>query len=68
MKQIFTVALISFCGLCIPAQAATPKLGAVSPDVILKESKFAQNASKKISDEFAQRRAEITSQIETIKQ
>jgi outer membrane protein len=68
MKRFFTVALISFCGLCISAHAANPKLGAVSPDVILKESKFAQTASKKISDEFAPRSVEITAQIETIKQ
>jgi outer membrane protein len=68
MKKLFAVALVSLCALATSAQAATPKIGAVFPEVILKDSKFAQTASKKISDEFAPRSAAIDRQVETIKQ
>lgn len=68
MRKLLAVTLVSLCALSISALAAPPKIGAVSPEVILKESKFAQTASKKISDEFAPRSAAIAAQIETIKQ
>jgi outer membrane protein len=68
MKKLFAVALLALCAVGTPAHAVTPKIGAVFPEVILKESKFAQTASKKISDEFAPRSAAIAAQVETIKQ
>lgn len=68
MKRLITVTLISLCALSSAANAATLKIGSVSPEIILKESKFAQIASKKLSDEFAPRNAAIAAQIETIKQ
>ncbi len=68
MNKLFVSALISLCALSISAHAATPKIGAVSPEVILKESKFAQIASKKINDEFALRSVEIADQIVAFKQ
>jgi outer membrane protein len=68
MKKQLTVALLSLCALNTFAIAASPKIGAVFPEVILKESKFAQIASKKLNDEFAPRSAAIAAQIEVIKQ
>ena len=68
MKKIIAVALLSVCALSTSANAATPKIGAVFPEIILKESKFAQAASKKINTEFAPRSAALAAQVEVIKQ
>ncbi len=68
MKITIATAVISLCGLCIAAHAANLKIGFVSPEIILKESRVAKIYSKKINDEFAPRSAVITGQSETIKQ
>lgn len=68
MKHLLAIAILVQCVLHTSAFAQTSKIGAVFPEVILKESKFAQLASKKLNSEFAPRRGAIDAQIETIKQ
>lgn len=68
MKHLLAITLLSLCAQSSSAYAEPPKIGAVFPEVILKESKFAQRASKKLNDEFGPRSAAIAAQIETIKQ
>jgi outer membrane protein len=68
MKQLLAITILLLCALTSSAFATAPKIGAVFPEIILKESKFAQIAGKKLSDEFAPRRAAIAAQIEAIKQ
>lgn len=68
MKQLLAITVFSLYALTSSAYAEAAKIGAVFPEVILKESKFAQLASTKLNDEFTPRRAAIAAQIETIKQ
>jgi len=68
MKSLLASVLLSTVVAAMPAWAQAPKLGAVSPEVILRESKYAQDASKKLNDEFAPRNAAIAKRIESIKQ
>lgn len=68
MKTLFVTAILSICAAAAPAMAQTPKIGSVSPEVILRDSKFAQSASKKLNDEFAPRNAALAKQFEAFKQ
>lgn len=68
MKNLLATVILGLCVLHTSAYAQTSKIGAVFPEVILKESKFAQLASKKLNSEFAPRRDAIAAQIEATRQ
>jgi len=68
IKNFFAALVFSTCVVAVPAMAQVPKIGSVSPEIILRDSKYAQNASKKLNDEFAPRSASIAKQIEAYKQ
>ncbi len=65
MKKYVALALF-LIGTAVAAEST--KVGTVFPEQVFKESKYAQLASKKLNDEFSQRRIAIESQIATIKQ
>jgi outer membrane protein len=68
IKNFLAALVLSTCVAAVPAMAQVPKIGSVSPEIILRDSKFAQSASKKLNDEFAPRSVAIGKRIETFKQ
>ena len=68
MKKHYFAILLLLCVLR-PAMGAAPgRVGAIFPEVVLRESRFAQASAKKLNDEFAPRRAAIATQVDTIRQ
>ncbi len=65
--KIITIASFALFSALLPAYGQEPKMGAVSLESILKESKFAQAISKSLNDEFAPRKLDIEHQIATIR-